>query len=187
MYNAAVFADAVMPSVIENVQVETRRKILQGRSIHMDSACACSSGRARKCIQASRVKSLPHPTYSSDLAPSHFFLFGLIKGKISDYNFESWEDLLNGIAEIFTGGDENVLLSGVESWINRLKWVIKPEGKGSLCKEKHETHSSKLAEQTGICELTDRPLNIIPAFSARTVFAPGHQYTATIPRPRLTF
>jgi hypothetical protein len=34
---------------------------------------------------------------------------------------------LNVVTEIFTGVDQNVLLSVFESWAKRLKWVIKHE------------------------------------------------------------
>jgi hypothetical protein len=43
---------------------------------------------------------------------------------------------LNGITEIFTGIDHEVLLSVFKSWVNRLKRVIKHE-------EKYDTHSRK--------------------------------------------
>jgi hypothetical protein len=72
---------------------------------------------------------LLHPAYNPDLAPSDFFLFGCIKGKLFDYNYESRDDLLNTITEIVTGVDQEMLLSVFESWTNRLKWVIKHEGR----------------------------------------------------------
>jgi hypothetical protein len=61
-------------------------------------------------------------------APSNFF-FGDIKGKLSDCNCESREDVLNAITEMFTVVDDEVLLSVFESWANRLKLVIKHQGK----------------------------------------------------------
>jgi hypothetical protein len=71
---------------------------------------------------------VPHPAYSSDLAPGAFFLFIYIKEKLSDYKCESREDLLNVITEIFTGLRQEVLLSVFEPWVNRLKRAIKNEG-----------------------------------------------------------
>jgi hypothetical protein len=65
------------------------------------------------------------PAYSSNLASSDFFLFRYIKGKLSDYNSESREGLVNAITEIFTGVDQEVPLSAFESRVNWLKWVIK--------------------------------------------------------------
>jgi hypothetical protein len=76
----------------------------------MNNAHPHNSGRGQRCIEASRAERLPHPAYSPGLAPSNFFLFGYMKGKLSDYNYEGRDDLLNVIAEIFTGVDQEVLL-----------------------------------------------------------------------------
>jgi hypothetical protein len=56
------------------------------------------------------LKSQTPATYRYNLAltPSDFFLFGDIKGKQSDYNCESREDLINTITEILTGIDQEV-------------------------------------------------------------------------------
>jgi hypothetical protein len=64
-------------------------------------------------------------------ASSHFFLFGYIKGKLSDYNCGRWEDLLNAITEIFSGVDQGGLLSVSKSWANWIKWVTKHDGEYS--------------------------------------------------------
>jgi hypothetical protein len=74
-----------------------------------------NSGRARRCIEGSRAERLLYPVYSTDLRPSDFSLFGYVKQKLSDYNCESLEDLLNAIPEIFTGVNQEVLLSVFES------------------------------------------------------------------------
>jgi hypothetical protein len=95
----------------------------------MGNARPHNSGRAQRCIEASRAERLPHPAYSPDSAPSDFFLFAYIKGRLFDYNCESREDLLNSISEIFTGIDPEVSLSVFESWVNWLNWVIKHEDK----------------------------------------------------------
>jgi HKD family nuclease len=53
------------------------------------------------CLDASRAEFLLHPAYSPGLAPSDFFLFGYLKGKLSDHICEIREDFLNAITEIF--------------------------------------------------------------------------------------
>jgi hypothetical protein len=60
-----------------------------------------------------------------DPSPGDFSLFGNIKGKLYDYNYENREEFLNAITEIFTGVDQEVLPVVFESWVNQLKWVIK--------------------------------------------------------------
>jgi hypothetical protein len=51
---------------------------------------------------------------------------------------------LNAIAEIFTGIDQEVLLSVFESWIYRAKWVIKHEEKYCTKQRKKKIHFSKI-------------------------------------------
>jgi histone-lysine N-methyltransferase SETMAR len=110
-----------MLNVIENVRSRTRRQTLKRWLIHMDNARPHNSGQTQKCIEASRAEPLSHPVYSPDLAPTDFFLFRYIKGKLSDYNCENREDLLNGITAILTGVDEEVPLSVFDSCTKRLK------------------------------------------------------------------
>jgi predicted amino acid racemase len=52
--------------------------------IHMNNARLQNSGRAQRCVEASRAESLPHLAYSPDLALNEFFLFGYIKGNLSE-------------------------------------------------------------------------------------------------------
>jgi hypothetical protein len=87
----------------------------------MDNALPDNSGRIERWVKASRTERLLHPAGSLDLTPSDFFLFDYIKVKLSDYNYESREDLLKVITEIFTGVDQEVLLSPFKSWGNRMK------------------------------------------------------------------
>jgi hypothetical protein len=72
-----------------------------------------------------------------DLAPSDFLFFKYLKGKLSDYNCQSREDLLNVITEILTGIDREMLLIVFESWVNRLKLVMKHERKHYTEKRKN--------------------------------------------------
>jgi hypothetical protein len=95
----------------------------------MDNAHPTNSAQAHRCIETSKAERLSRPADSPDPARSHFFLFGSIKGKLSDSNSKSRGDILNAITEIFTGVDQEVLLSVFESWVKRLKWVIKHEEK----------------------------------------------------------
>jgi hypothetical protein len=101
---------------------------LKGWLIHIDNVHPHNSGRAQRCIEASRAESLPHPAYSPDQTPGDFNLSGNITGKSYNYNCENREEFLNAITEIFTGVDQEMLPSVFESWVNRLKWVIKHEG-----------------------------------------------------------
>jgi hypothetical protein len=129
VHNASFFTDTVIPNLIETVRSRNRRKKLKDWLIQVDNAGLHNLGRVQRCIQASRAERRPDPDYSADLAPGDFFLFGSIKGRVSDCNFEGPEDLLSAITDIFTGVNQGVLLNAFEPWVNWLKWVIKHKGK----------------------------------------------------------
>jgi hypothetical protein len=143
MYNTAFVTDTGMPSLIHNVRSQARRKTSKSELVHMDNARHHNSGGAQRYTEVSRAERLPHSAYSSDLAPSDFFLFGYIKEKTSDDNCESREDLSNAIIEILTEVDQELSLSVLESWVNRLKWLIKHEGKYDTKHGKNKRSSFK--------------------------------------------
>jgi hypothetical protein len=120
MYNTALFIDGVMPSLIENITSRSRRKTFKGWLIHTANARPHHSSLSHERIRAAKAEWLPHPAYSTDIAPSDFFLFGFIKGKISDCHYQSRQDLLKMIAEIFSQIDKPMLINVFESWIKQL-------------------------------------------------------------------
>jgi hypothetical protein len=48
---------------------------------------------SRDCINLNRMKQALHPPYSPDLAPSDFFLFGHVNGKLMGYRAETPSEL----------------------------------------------------------------------------------------------
>jgi hypothetical protein len=70
--NIAFFIDTVMPSLTENRQSLTRGKTLKIWLVHRDDARPHNSGRAQKCMEASRAERRPHPNHSPDRSPSDF-------------------------------------------------------------------------------------------------------------------
>jgi hypothetical protein len=52
---------------------------------------------------------------------------------------------LSAITEVFTGVDSVVLRSLFESWVNRLKWMIRHEGKYYTQQKGNKRHSFKIS------------------------------------------
>jgi hypothetical protein len=112
------------------------------------------------------------------MASSCFFLFGYIKGKLFDYNRKNREDLLNVITEI----DQEVLLTVVESRINRLKRVMKYEKNYYTESRKNKRHFFKIGRENGRIRIygpfNPIPPNWRPVFRATTTLrkrAPNRQ------------
>jgi hypothetical protein len=150
-----------MPGLIKNICLQTRRRTLQGWLIRMDNTRPHNSGRSQRCIEASRAECLPYPAYSSDLIPKDCFLFEYIIGKRSDYNYESREDLLNAFTDIFTGVDQEVLLSVFEYWVNQLNRRSNRRRSNRLSKEKMRDAFSRLPQEPGEYKVMDLLYHLI--------------------------
>jgi transposase len=127
-YNSAFFCNAVIPSLVENICSQSRRKSLRGLYLHLDNARPHNSRESNECLKATKAKRIIHPAYSPDLAPSDFFLFGFLKQEIQGLILPDRESLKSAIIEIFSKIDRNMLISAFQDWMTRLQWVITNKG-----------------------------------------------------------
>jgi hypothetical protein len=102
--------------------------MLKGVIMHLDNARPHNSRKSNECLTEFRARRGPHSAYSSDSAPSDFFLFGMVKAKLQNYEIHSREDLILAIRAIFDQISKEMIISVYVSWIERLKWVIKNGG-----------------------------------------------------------
>jgi hypothetical protein len=70
----------------------------------------------------------PHPSYSLDLAPSDFCLFGYVKERLKGMVFPSYEESLDAFGEVVTGIESENLTAVFEYWMERLEWLSKNNG-----------------------------------------------------------
>jgi hypothetical protein len=78
--------------------------------------------------RTTKIRRIPQPSYSPDIAPSDFFLFGYLKEKLIEYDIPDQERLKLAITHIFSVIGQETLITFFGTWIERLKWVIKHEG-----------------------------------------------------------
>jgi hypothetical protein len=67
-----------------------------------------------KFCEENGLRLAPHPPYSSDLAPSDFFLFCYAKKCLKVKVFLSHEELLDAIGEVVTGIESETLTAVFE-------------------------------------------------------------------------
>jgi hypothetical protein len=68
---------------------------------------------------------MPHSLYRPGLAPSSFFPFGYLKGKLRGTLFTMSNDLIFAGWQIFFEITEIILENVFTNWITRLFWVMK--------------------------------------------------------------
>ena len=79
-------------------------------------------------VEQNGYELIPHPVYSSALAPSDFFLFSNLKKDIRGCHFRSDKDVMTAVEERVNGKDPDFFSSGLMSLEHRWSKCITPEG-----------------------------------------------------------
>ena len=103
----AYYADE-LHKLREELKSKRRGKLRRGVLLLHDNAPAHTS--AVKCLHSAEAEYgyelLPHPLYSSDLAPSDFYLFPLLKEHLSGTHFSSDDEVIASVEVFQQGQDE---------------------------------------------------------------------------------
>ena len=83
---------------------------------------------AMDAVERNRYELIPHPAYSSDLAPSDFFLFPNLKKDICGLHFRSDEEVVTTVEEWVNGNDPDFFSSGLMALEHRWSKCITLEG-----------------------------------------------------------
>jgi hypothetical protein len=74
------------------------------------------------------LRMAPYPLYSPDVAPSDFFLFGCVKKKLQEAEFQSVQELFEAVVRILRAIPISTLLGTFHEWIKRLQAYIDGDG-----------------------------------------------------------
>jgi hypothetical protein len=118
-YNTTFFVKSVVPDLVEHVCQESRRKTLRGIMVHLDNARSHSSRKSDPVLSATKVRRIPAPVYNRDLSPSNFFLFEMLKERMSGTSYSSPDELISAINELIASLPKDQLVC-VESRLK--KW-----------------------------------------------------------------
>ena len=93
-----------------------------------DNAPIHTSVASSATIDACGFRTLPHPPYSPDLAPSDFFLFNHLKKAQRHQQFATKEELRDSVSEFFTGKDTNYFKKAFQDLLIRWKKCVDVNG-----------------------------------------------------------
>jgi hypothetical protein len=93
--------------------------------LHLDNA---PTHRADDDFNRLGIRRLPHPHYSTDLAPCDFWLFGNLKTKLEGSTFTSAGQLMVEVNEIFMDIPLHEFISVFDEWKLRLVECIDTGG-----------------------------------------------------------
>lgn len=126
-FNSEYFMNHILKLLLIEFK-KTHKKSKKPILLHVDNARPHNSKKVDAFLRKNNIQRMPHPPYSSDLAPSDFFLFGYVKGKLEGERFEEPEDLLFRIREIIAEIPIETLNNVFNEWIRRCNEVIQKKG-----------------------------------------------------------
>lgn len=123
-YTSAFCISTAFPSLDAALRPNRPKLGLSGTCLHWDNARPHIANLTQENLTSRGVRILPHPPYSPDLAPSDFFLFGYLKGRIMGQKFATSPELVANLSQIMSEIGKSVLQKVYEEWMGRLEWVI---------------------------------------------------------------
>lgn len=93
----------------------SKKKVLH----HHDNAPAHSSSIATAKVVELRYELLPHTPYTTDLAPSDFFLFPNMKKWLYGLRFSSNSEIINATNAYFEEFEKSLILEGLKKLEHR--------------------------------------------------------------------
>ncbi|UYV73984.1 hypothetical protein LAZ67_11001703 [Cordylochernes scorpioides] len=96
------FINGLKSSKIDEKRKKKKGKLSKGVLFFHDNARSHTSCKTVSTIIKLGFEVLEHPAYSPDLAPSDYFLFGLLKKELKGKRFDSDEDVQKVVQDFFT-------------------------------------------------------------------------------------
>jgi hypothetical protein len=119
--NTDYFTKTVVLDLQTNICNTGRRKMLKGSLLDLDNAPAHDYRGSVEVIEKTLAHRAPHPAYSSDLAISNFFLFGILKELFKGNTGSDRNEFLSLITEFSNGIYEETWPNVFRNWIKRLR------------------------------------------------------------------
>ncbi|UYV69001.1 hypothetical protein LAZ67_6001978 [Cordylochernes scorpioides] len=99
--NSDLYCDILVNKLKPGVRNKRRGKLSKGVLFLHDNARPHTSCKTVSTIIKLGFEVLEHPAYSPDLAPSDYFLFGLLKKELKGKRFDSDEDVQKVVQDFF--------------------------------------------------------------------------------------
>ncbi|CAK9826344.1 Histone-lysine N-methyltransferase SETMAR [Anthophora retusa] len=111
--------------------VEKRPSLVNRKGVlfHHDNARPHTARITVEKIKNFNWELLPHPPYSSDLAPSDYHLFRSMQHFLSGKNFNNSEDVKSALNEYFNSKSQKFFENGIRKLTDRWEKVIETDGK----------------------------------------------------------
>ncbi|UYV77143.1 hypothetical protein LAZ67_14003433 [Cordylochernes scorpioides] len=130
--NSDLYCDILVNKLKPGIRNKRRGKLSKGVLFLHDNARPHTSCKTVSTIIKLGSEVLEHPAYSPDLAPSDYFLFGLLKKELKGKRFDSDEDVQKVVQDFFHTFPESAYKEGIYKLPERWRRCIESQGKGKI-------------------------------------------------------
>jgi hypothetical protein len=102
--------------------LESDRKLVG----HANNTQAYTTRFSVKFFEGNRMKTVPHPLCSTDIASSDFSLFGYVKRCLDSRSFLHAEKLVEAVPGVLNSIEKRTLQAVFLEWMNRLRKGVQP-------------------------------------------------------------
>jgi hypothetical protein len=127
-FNSKYMTDTIIPALVTANKQAPESYSEHQSYIHFDNATPHKSVVTQSVLVQNKFKVVKHPPFSPDLAPSDFYLFGTVKGKLIGETFNSADELIIAIGDILDSISQDELNRVFDEWIRRLRDCIARNG-----------------------------------------------------------
>jgi transposase len=127
-YSQDYFISDILPALEREKMRYKRRK--QGGTCyaHMNHSKSHDGAKIQGKFDTKGLGRFPHPPYPPDLSPCDFWFLGMAKGKLTDREFHTVQQIRRRLTEIWNGLNFKDVQSVFLEWKIRFKWVIENGG-----------------------------------------------------------
>jgi histone-lysine N-methyltransferase SETMAR len=123
-WTSQYYIDHILPEICALCDARDRRKLM----VHAGNARPHVAKRVKQYLDGISLKSAPHPPYSPDLGPSDSFLFGHVKRLLQGTEFQTAEEVVDGVVRILADIPLETLMATFHEWLQRLQVCIDSDG-----------------------------------------------------------
>ena len=96
--------------------------------LHHNNALAHALLLIRSYLEKHQTSIVPHPPYSPDLVPAHFFLFPKLKTTLKGHHFQTIEEIQENVIRELRTITESAFQEAFQQWKKCWEWCISSRG-----------------------------------------------------------
>lgn len=124
--SAAYYMDNCLEPLFDNLRRRRPKSGLHAIKLHHDNAKPHQAKDTKEFLQQQGVITMPHPSYSPDLAPSDFWLFGYLKQQLGTYSDS--KSLKQAVTKTLRNIPQDTFAKVFNQWVERMELCVANQG-----------------------------------------------------------